>query len=204
MSYAFAQRHSILAVAVDASAVTIASSQPFVHGWEANLTHVLKRPIKRVVANPADIQRFTVEFYRLAKSVSGASGSEQKISGVGNFEQLLNLGASDGTGRQRLAHRQHRRLAVPVRLPAARQRHPHRAAPRSGHGAFSDRRCAAQRLPVPAAGGDGRGQPAQDAGADERRGKRKPQDGRVKTKTPDGGEVELRLSTCRPPSARRW
>jgi general secretion pathway protein E len=25
--------------------------------------------------------------------------------------------------------------------------------------------------------------------------KRKPQDGRVKTKTPDGGEVELRLST---------
>ncbi|MFR0309309.1 hypothetical protein ACLHZN_27310, partial [Escherichia coli] len=95
MSYAFAQRHSILAVAVDASAVTIASSQPFVHGWEANLTHVLKRPIKRVVANPTDIQRFTVEFYRLAKSVSGASSTDQKISGVGNFEQLLNLGASD-------------------------------------------------------------------------------------------------------------
>ncbi len=27
--------------------------------------------------------------------------------------------------------------------------------------------------------------------------KRKPQDGRVKTTTPDGGEVELRLSTLR-------
>ncbi|MBV2204498.1 MAG: type II/IV secretion system protein, partial [Pseudomonas sp.] len=95
MSYAFAQRHKILAVAVDGHSVTIASAQPFVKGWEANLTHVLKRPITRVVANPADIQRFTVEFYRLAKSVSGATATDQKISGVGNFEQLLNLGASD-------------------------------------------------------------------------------------------------------------
>ena len=34
--------------------------------------------------------------------------------------------------------------------------------------------------------------------------KRKPQDGRVKTKTPEGGEVELRLSTLPTPSARRW
>src|SRR5690606_3809838 len=62
MSYAFAQRHKILAVAADSEAVTIASAQPFVHAWEANLTHVLKRPIRRVVANPADIQRFTTEF----------------------------------------------------------------------------------------------------------------------------------------------
>ena len=59
MSYAFAQRHKILAVAVDNDSVTIASSQPLVHSWEANLVHVLKRPIKRVVANPAEIQRFT-------------------------------------------------------------------------------------------------------------------------------------------------
>src|SRR5690606_24466374 len=95
MSYAFAQRHKILAVAVDSEAVTIASAQPFVHGWESNLTHVLKRPIKRVVANPADIQRFTTEFYRLARSVSGANAQDMKISGAGNFEQLLNLGAND-------------------------------------------------------------------------------------------------------------
>ncbi|MBU2156145.1 MAG: type II/IV secretion system protein, partial [Gammaproteobacteria bacterium] len=88
MSYAFAQRHKILAVAVDTDSVTIASSQPLVNSWEANLIHVLKRPIKRVVASPTDIQRFTVEFYRLAKSVSGASAGEMKISGGGNFEQL--------------------------------------------------------------------------------------------------------------------
>ena len=73
MSYAFAQRHQILAVAVAPDEVTIASAQPFVQAWESNLIHVLKRPIKRVVASPTDIQRFTVEFYRLAKSVSGAT-----------------------------------------------------------------------------------------------------------------------------------
>ena len=81
MSYAFAQRHKILAVAVDTQSVTIASAQPFVNSWEANLTHVLKRSIKRVVANPVELQRFTVEFYRLAKSVSGATATDQKISG---------------------------------------------------------------------------------------------------------------------------
>src|SRR6218665_1761835 len=43
MSYAFAQRHKILAVAVDSEAVTIASAQPFVHGWETNLLHFLNR-----------------------------------------------------------------------------------------------------------------------------------------------------------------
>ena len=47
MSYAFAQRHKILAVAVDRDSVTVASAQPYVTGWEADLTHVLKLPIKR-------------------------------------------------------------------------------------------------------------------------------------------------------------
>ncbi|WAE62324.1 ATPase, T2SS/T4P/T4SS family [Stutzerimonas sp. R40042] len=196
MSYAFAQRHSILAVAVDASAVTIASSQPFVHGWEANLTHVLKRPIKRVVANPADIQRFTVEFYRLAKSVSGASGSEQKISGVGNFEQLLNLGASDQEPdandshivnivdwlfqyafQQRASdiHIEPRREQGTVRFRIDGVLHNVYQFPPQVAMAVVSRLKTLGRMNVAE--------------------KRKPQDGRVKTKTPDGGEVELRLST---------
>ncbi|WAE52916.1 GspE/PulE family protein [Stutzerimonas frequens] len=196
MSYAFAQRHSILAVAVDASAVTIASSQPFVHGWEANLTHVLKRPIKRVVANPADIQRFTVEFYRLAKSVSGASGSEQKISGVGNFEQLLNLGASDQEPdandshivnivdwlfqyafQQRASdiHIEPRREQGTVRFRIDGVLHNVYQLPPQVAMAVVSRLKTLGRMNVAE--------------------KRKPQDGRVKTKTPDGGEVELRLST---------
>ncbi len=196
MSYAFAQRHSILAVAVDASAVTIASSQPFVHGWEANLTHVLKRPIKRVVANPTDIQRFTVEFYRLAKSVSGASSTDQKISGVGNFEQLLNLGASDQEPdandshivnivdwlfqyafQQRASdiHIEPRREQSTVRFRIDGVLHNVYQFPPQVTMAVVSRLKSLGRMNVAE--------------------KRKPQDGRVKTKTPDGGEVELRLST---------
>ncbi len=196
MSYAFAQRHSILAVAVDASAVTIASSQPFVHGWEANLTHVLKRPIKRVVANPTDIQRFTVEFYRLAKSVSGASSTDQKISGVGNFEQLLNLGASDQEPdandshivnivdwlfqyafQQRASdiHIEPRREQGTVRFRIDGVLHNVYQFPPQVTMAVVSRLKSLGRMNVAE--------------------KRKPQDGRVKTKTPDGGEVELRLST---------
>ncbi|UIP32537.1 GspE/PulE family protein [Stutzerimonas kunmingensis] len=196
MSYAFAQRHSILAVAVDSSAVTIASSQPFVQGWEANLTHVLKRPIKRVVANPTDIQRFTVEFYRLAKSVSGASSTDQKISGVGNFEQLLNLGASDQEPdandshivnivdwlfqyafQQRASdiHIEPRREQGTVRFRIDGVLHNVYQFPPQVTMAVVSRLKSLGRLNVAE--------------------KRKPQDGRVKTKTPEGGEVELRLST---------
>ncbi|WP_313055921.1 GspE/PulE family protein [Pseudomonas lopnurensis] len=196
MSYAFAQRHGILAVALDSAAVTIASCQPFVHGWEANLTHVLKRPIKRVVANPADIQRFTVEFYRLARSVSGASGTEQKISGVGNFEQLLNLGASDQEPdandshivnivdwlfqyafQQRASdiHIEPRREQGTVRFRIDGVLHNVYQFPPQVTMAVVSRLKSLGRMNVAE--------------------KRKPQDGRVKTKTPDGGEVELRLST---------
>ncbi|MGC3456480.1 type II/IV secretion system protein, partial [Pseudomonas aeruginosa] len=70
-------------------------AQPFVQRWDRNVVHVLKRPIKRVVAKPADIQRYTVEYFRLARSVSGATSPDQMNSGVGNFEQLLNHAAAD-------------------------------------------------------------------------------------------------------------
>ncbi|HJE30206.1 MAG TPA: GspE/PulE family protein [Pseudomonas nitrititolerans] len=196
MSYAFAQRHKILAVAVDNSAVTIASAQPFVKSWEANLTHVLKRPIKRVVANPAELQRFTVEFYRLAKSVSGATATDQKISGTGNFEQLLNLGASDQEPdandshivnivdwlfqyafdqRASDIHIEPRREQGTVRFRIDGVLHNVYQFPPQVTMAVVSRLKSLGRMNVAE--------------------KRKPQDGRVKTKTPDGGEVELRLST---------
>lgn len=196
MSYAFAQRHKILAVAVDNSAVTIASSQPFVKSWEANLTHVLKRPIKRVVANPVDLQRFTVEFYRLAKSVSGATANDQKISGTGNFEQLLNLGASDQEPDANDAH------VVNIVDWLFQYAFDQRASdihiePRREQGSVRFRidgvlHNVYQFPPQVAMAVVSR---LKSLGRMNVAEKRKPQDGRVKTKTPDGGEVELRLST---------
>ena len=196
MSYAFAQRHKIIAVAVDSASVTIASAQPFVRDWEDNLAHVLRRPIKRVVANPADIQRFTTEFYRLARSVSGASATDQFASGVGNFEQLLNLGASDQEPdandahivnivdwlfqyafQQRASdiHIEPRREQGAVRFRIDGVLHTVYQFPAQVTMAVVSRLKSLGRMNVAE--------------------KRKPQDGRVKTKTPEGSEVELRLST---------
>ena len=196
MSYAFAQRHKILAVAVDSEAVTIASAQPLVRNWEADLIHVLKRPIRRVVANPTDIQRFTVEFYRLAKSVSGANAVDQKLSGTGNFEQMLKLGASDQEPdandshivnivdwlfqyafQQRASdiHIEPRREQGSVRFRIDGVLHTVYQFPLQVTMAVISRIKSLGRMNVAE--------------------KRKPQDGRVKTATPEGAEVELRLST---------
>ncbi|MBF0676694.1 type II/IV secretion system protein [Pseudomonas sp.] len=196
MSYAFAQRHKILAVAVDSETVTVASAQPFMRVWEANLTHVLQRPIRRVVANPADIQRFTTEFYRLARSVSGATAVDQKFSGLGNFEQLLSLGASDQEPdandahivnivdwlfqyafQQRASdiHIEPRREQGTVRFRIDGVLHNVYQLPPQVTMAVVSRLKSLGRMNVAE--------------------KRKPQDGRVKTKTPEGNEVELRLST---------
>ncbi|MBK5537831.1 Flp pilus assembly complex ATPase component TadA [Pseudomonas sp. TH05] len=195
MSYAFAQRHQILAVAIDPHGVTVASAQPDVNAWEADLAHVLKLPIKRVVANPADIQRFTQEFYRLAKSVSGAN-TERKMHSLGNFEQLLNLGASDQQPdandahivnivdwlfqyafQQRASdiHIEPRREQGTVRFRIDGILHNVYQFPPHVTVAIVSRLKSLGRMNVAE--------------------KRKPQDGRVKTKTPDGAEVELRLST---------
>ena len=196
MSHAFAQRHRILAVAADGEAVTIASAEPHVHGWEADLRHVLKRPLRRVIANPADIQRYTQEFYRLARSVSGAASLDQKISGIGNFEQLLSLGASDQEPdandahivnivdwlfqyayQQRASdiHIEPRREQGTVRFRIDGVLHTVYQLPPQVTLAVISRLKSLGRLNVAE--------------------KRKPQDGRIKTRTPEGGEVELRLST---------
>ncbi len=196
MSYAFAQRHKIIAVAANSESVTIASAQPFIRSWEDNLAHVLRRPIKRVVANPTDIQRFTTEFYRLARSVSGAATGDQFVSGVGNFEQLLNLGSSDQEPdandahivnivdwlfqyafQQRASdiHIEPRREQGSVRFRIDGVLHTVYQFPAQVTMAVVSRLKSLGRMNVAE--------------------KRKPQDGRVKTKTPDGNEVELRLST---------
>ena len=196
MSFAFAQRHSILAVDVNEREVTIASAQPFVRNWEADLVHVLKREIRRVVASPADIQRYSVEFYRLARSVHGASATDQKASSLGNFEQLLNLGnmgqepdADDAhvinivdwlfqyAFEQRASdiHIEPRREKGSVRLRIDGVLHTVYQFPLQVTVAVVSRLKTLGRMNVAE--------------------KRKPQDGRVKTRSPQGSEIELRLST---------
>ncbi|WLG56625.1 ATPase, T2SS/T4P/T4SS family [Pseudomonas extremorientalis] len=192
MSHAFAQRHAILAVAVDAQTVTVASAQPHVTSWEAGLAQVLKRSIKRVVANPHDITRCIGEFYRLAKSVSGA---DQKVAAPGNNE-LLNLGASDQEPDANDAHIVNivdwllqyafGQRASDIHIEPCREQgrvrfridgllHDVYQFPPQVTMAVVSRLKSLGRMNVAE--------------------KRRPQDGRVKTKSPTGAEVELRLST---------
>ena len=199
MSFAFAKRHNILAVEVSADEVVIASGQPFVSGWEENLAHALQKNIVRVVANPADIKRYSVEFYTLVNSVSGAVDGSGSASVISNFEQMLELGQLKDPD----ANDQHIVNIVDWLLQYAFDQ---RASdihiePRREQGNIRFRidgvLCQIYELP-----------PAVINAVTSRlkilarmdlAEKRRPQDGRIKTMSPDGVEVELRLATM--PSA---
>ncbi|HEY7240487.1 MAG TPA: ATPase, T2SS/T4P/T4SS family, partial [Burkholderiales bacterium] len=94
MSSAYAARFRILPVGVTVKEAVIATAEPNVRDWEPELARIIKREIKRVIANPVDIERYQIEFYNLAKSIKGASKTAA-ASGLGNFEQLVELGRSD-------------------------------------------------------------------------------------------------------------
>ena len=194
MSFAFAKRHQILALEVDDEQVVIASAQPFITAWEEDLAHALKKPIVRVVADPADIARYSVEFYSLVSSVSGAVGGASS-SVISNFEQMLELGKLKDPD----ANDQHIVNIVDWLLQYAFDQ---RASdihiePRREQGNIRFRidgvLCQIYELP-----------PAVINAVTSRlkilarmdlAEKRRPQDGRIKTMSPDGVEVELRLAT---------
>jgi general secretion pathway protein E len=197
MSFAFAKRHRILAVENRPDEVVIAGAEPLVNTWEADLAKTLNRPLRRVIADPAEIERYTVEFYSLARSVSGASGARgvQTSAGIANFEQLMELGRLKDPD----ANDQHIVNIVDWLLQYAFDQ-------RASDIHLEPRRELANvrfridgilhsvyQLPMPVAMAVtsrlkilGRMNLAE---------KRRPQDGRVKSRTPAGSEVELRLST---------
>ncbi len=92
MSASYATNYSILPIAVSAADVTIATCEPFLDGWLREIEQISRKTVKRVVVNPLDVERYTVEFYKLAQSIKSASKTSEK-SPVGNFEQLVELGA---------------------------------------------------------------------------------------------------------------
>ena len=196
MSLAFAQRHGIIAVASDASAITIASAQPWVSSWEADLRQSLKRPIRRVIANPLEIQRLSVEFFQLAKSVTGAALNDQKTSPLANFEQLLTLGTGDREPDANDAHIVNivdwlfqyafEQRASDIHLEPRREKGCVRF---RIDGVLHD---VYQFPPQVAVAVVSR---LKSLGRMNVAEKRKPQDGRIKTRLPQGAEVELRLAT---------
>src|SRR2546421_6214208 len=196
MSSAYATRFRILPVGVNSKEAIIATAEPGVREWEKELAPIIKRDIKRVIANPLDIERYQVEFYNLAKSIRGATKSASGASGLSNFEQLVKLGketkqldATDATVvritdwlwqyafEQRASdiHIEPRREQGIVRFRIDGVLHQVYQIPPAVLAAMTSRIKILARMDVVE--------------------KRRPQDGRIKTRTLGGEEVELRLST---------
>ncbi len=194
---AYAARFKILPVAVSDDRVTVATAEPYVREWERELSGMLKLRFERVIANPLDLERYLAEFYAVSRSIAGASDdrSVAPASSVGNLEQLVDLGK---TGEPD-ANDQHIVRIVDWLLQYAFEQ---RASdihlePRRDTGNVRFRIDGVLHLvhQIPA--------PVLSAAVSRLKAlgrldiieKRRPQDGRIKTRTPDQKEVELRLST---------
>src|SRR5690606_22056545 len=91
MSASYAERHKVLPVLVTPLEVVVATAEPFITDWVAEVERQARRPVRRVLVNPLDIQRYTVEFFALAKSVRNAQKTSGSLS-ASSFEQLVELG----------------------------------------------------------------------------------------------------------------
>ncbi|HRD92604.1 MAG TPA: GspE/PulE family protein [Accumulibacter sp.] len=196
MSSAYATRFGILPIKVTTREVVVATTQPFLRDWEKEIRPIVKKDIRRVLANPVDVARYLVEFYNLARSVKKAAQLGGQGGSLSSFEQLVELGR---TNRQFDANDQHivnivdwlwqyafeqrasdihiepRREVGIVRFRIDGVLHQVYQIPMSVMAAMINRVKILGRMDVVE--------------------KRRPQDGRIKTRTADGQEAELRLST---------
>ncbi len=196
MSSAYATRFRILPVEVTDKEAVIATAEPFARDWERELVGVLKREIRRVIANPEDIDRYQVEFYNLAKSIKGASRNGAQSSSLTNFEQLVELGATNKPLDANDAHIV--RVVDWLWQYAFEQRASDiHLEPRRDIGIVRFRIDGVlhQVYQIPAAVMSAMTSRIKIVGRMDIVEKRRPQDGRVKTRTLDGKEIELRLST---------
>jgi general secretion pathway protein E len=195
MSAAYAERHRVLPVQVTATVVVVATAEPFLADWVDEVERQSRRTVRRVLANPQDIQRYTAEFFALAKSVRAAQKAGGN-SGAASFEQLVELGNSnkqlDANDQgvvqvvdwlwqyafdQRASdiHLEPRREQGVIRFRIDGVLHPVYQMPMGVLNAMIARVKLLGRMDVVE--------------------KRRPQDGRIKTRNPRGDEVEMRLST---------
>ncbi|MBB6243698.1 GspE/PulE family protein [Rhodanobacter sp. MP1X3] len=197
VSHAYAQRHRILPVAVAPGEVTFATSEPFDAAWAVDLAQMLRRDVQRVVSSPIDINRYLQEFYGVQRSIQlahDAKGTSQTSSAILNFEQLVELGKTGEVGaddrhvvhivdwllqyafEQRASdiHLEPRREVGLIRFRIDGRMHKVFELPSPVMTAVTARIKILARMDVAE--------------------KRRPQDGRIKTRSASGREVELRIS----------
>ncbi|PKF33530.1 GspE/PulE family protein [Acinetobacter proteolyticus] len=196
MSQEFAARNHILAVEVHADRILIGTDQPFTTEWLNNLERSLApKKIEKVLLNPEQLQRYLVEYYQVSRAVNSSQNAsiyDRENKGV---EALLQLGDTQNPD----ANDQHIVKLVDWVLQFAFEQGASdiHLEPRKDKGKVRFRidgvlhtiynmpantlTAVISRIKIL-----GRMNVAE---------KRKPQDGRLKTRTPKGQETELRLST---------
>jgi general secretion pathway protein E len=196
MSIDYANRFAIMPMRIEGGELVVATAEPWLRDWEPVLRQTSRKSIRRVVASPLDIKRYLVEFYNLARSVKSATKTAPDKSGLASFEQLVELGKSN---KQFDANDQHivhivdwlwqyafdqrasdihiepRRDIGIVRFRIDGVLHQVHQLPMSVVTAMTSRIKLLGRMDLME--------------------KRRPQDGRIKTRTEEGQEIELRLST---------
>ncbi len=198
MSVAYAKRFNIIALEVTPTSVVIGTSEPFDESWDYELSRVLQKDIVKVLVPATDITRYLHEFYTVSKSVLGAKkeqNAQAPGSGVQNLEQMMELGRSGKLDvddqhvvnivdwllqyafEQRASdiHLEPGRENSSVRFRIDGVLHHVYEVPATVMAAITSRIKILGRMDVAE--------------------KRRPQDGRLKTRNEEGREVELRLST---------
>ena len=195
MAVRYAETRCALPLSFGPTEVTVATSEPFDVGWVSEIEAHTRRQVKLVLANPLDVRRYTTEFYALAKSVRSASKSGE-TSPVASFEQLVELGKTnkqlDANDQgvvqvvdwlwqyafdQRASdiHLEPRREMGVIRFRIDGVMHTVYQVPLGVMSAMTARIKLLGRMDVVE--------------------RRRPLDGRIKTRRPEGSEVEMRLST---------
>jgi general secretion pathway protein E len=196
MSSAYATRFGILPVQVTPDEVMIVTTEPFLRDWEREIQSIVKKRIRRVMASPVDVARYLVEFYNLARSVKKASQQGGQSAGLSSFEQLVELGR---TNKQFDANDQHivnivdwlwqyafEQRASDIHIEPRRE---------LGIVRFRIDGVLHQVYQIPMSVMAAMVSRIKILGRMDLVEKRRQQDGRIKTRTADGQEAELRLST---------
>jgi general secretion pathway protein E len=196
MSADYASKRNILPVGVSGRDVIVATCEPYMSAWQRELGDMLKLNITAVLASPEDINRYAGEFYNFSKSVKRAEVADTGGPKLNDFEQLVELGKAGRTldandhhivtlvdwlwqyafdQRASDIHVEPRRDVAVVRFRIDGVLHQVYQVPATVCAAMTSRIKILGRMDVVE--------------------KRRPQDGRIKTRMPDGQEIELRLST---------
>lgn len=195
MSSTYATRFNILPVEIIGDTVVIATTDPFRNTWIDEISKVTRKEIKLVLTNPLDISQYTAQFFSLAKSIKDAKRADKNNTEARyNFEQLVELGKKpvDANDQhiinivdwlwqfafdQRASdiHLEPKRDIATIRFRIDGVLHQVYQVPATVMIAMTARIKLLGRMDVIE--------------------KRRPQDGRVKTRAANGQEIELRLST---------